>query len=70
MIKKVLGVFTISPDDIAILASGETNAPLELTSLFAHEGKKVVYLKGEMKRAKPYRILCGHCKAVPQKATV
>lgn len=45
MTKKVLTSFTISPDDIAILASGDNNAPLELT-FFAHDGKKV-YAKGE-----------------------
>ncbi|MFA6189775.1 MAG: YiiX/YebB-like N1pC/P60 family cysteine hydrolase [Sulfuricurvum sp.] len=45
MTKKVLSSFTISPDDIAVLASGDKNAPLELT-FFAHDGKKV-YIKGE-----------------------
>lgn len=43
--KKVLTSFTISPDDIAVLASGKSDAPLELT-FFAHDGKKV-YEKGD-----------------------
>jgi hypothetical protein len=45
MTKKVLTSFTISPDDIAKMASGDSSAPLELT-FFAHDGKKV-YVKGE-----------------------
>jgi uncharacterized protein YycO len=45
MTKKVLTSFTISPDDIAKMASGDDKAPLELT-FFAHDGKKV-YAKGE-----------------------
>jgi len=58
MTKKVLSSFTISPDDIAILASGDNNAPLELT-FFAHDGKKV-YAKGEKEEgAKLYRTLVG-----------
>jgi uncharacterized protein YycO len=58
MTKKVLSSFTISPDDIAVLASGNTNAPLELT-FFAHDGKKV-YVKGEnTEGAKLYRTLVG-----------
>lgn len=56
--KKVLTSFTISPDDIAVLASGDTNAPLELT-FFAHDGKKV-YAKGENDEGeKLYRTLVG-----------
>ncbi|MDD2830103.1 MAG: YiiX/YebB-like N1pC/P60 family cysteine hydrolase [Sulfuricurvum sp.] len=58
MTKKVLTSFTISPDDIAILASGDSNAPLELT-FFAHDGKKV-YVKGaKADGAKLYRTLVG-----------
>ncbi|OHD83914.1 MAG: hypothetical protein A3J39_05150 [Sulfuricurvum sp. RIFCSPHIGHO2_12_FULL_44_8] len=58
MTKKVLSSFTISPDDIAKLASGDTAAPLELT-FFAHDGKKV-YVKGEKEEgAKLYRTLVG-----------
>ncbi|MBV5322130.1 MAG: hypothetical protein JZU62_10595 [Sulfuricurvum sp.] len=58
MTKKVLTSFTISPDDIAVLASGDTNAPLELT-FFAHDGKKV-YAKGENDEGeKLYRTLVG-----------
>ncbi len=58
MTKKVLSSFTISPDDIAVLASGNDNAPLELT-FFAHDGKKV-YEKGENEEgAKLYRTLVG-----------
>ncbi len=56
--KKVLSSFTISPDDIAILANGTSDAPLELT-FFAHDGKKV-YVKGEnTEGAKLYRTLVG-----------
>lgn len=56
--KKVLTSFTISPDDIAVLANGKSNAPLELT-FFAHDGKKV-YEKGEnAEGAKLYRTLVG-----------
>lgn len=56
--KKVLTSFTISPDDIAVLANGTSNAPLELT-FFAHDGKKV-YEKGEKEEgAKLYRTLVG-----------
>lgn len=56
--KKVLTSFTISPDDIAILASGDSSSPLELT-FFAHDGKKV-YVKGEKEEgAKLYRTLVG-----------
>lgn len=58
MTKKVLTSFTISPDDIAILASGNSSSPLELT-FFAHDGKKV-YVKGEKEEgAKLYRTLVG-----------
>lgn len=58
MTKKVLSSFTISPDDIALLASGDNSAPLELT-FFAHDGKKV-YVKGEKEEgAKLYRTLVG-----------
>ena len=45
MTKKVLTSFTITPDDIAFLASGNSSSPLELT-FFAHDGKKV-YAKGD-----------------------
>jgi uncharacterized protein YycO len=58
MTKKVLTSFTISPDDIAKMASGNANAPLELT-FFAHDGKKV-YAKGENNEGeKLYRTLVG-----------
>lgn len=58
MTKKVLSSFTISPDDIAILASGDNSAPLELT-FFAHDGKRV-YVKGAKEEgAKLYRTLVG-----------
>lgn len=58
MTKKVLTSFTISPDDIAKLATGDERAPLELT-LFAHDGKKV-YQKGEQTQGdKLYRTLVG-----------
>ncbi|MDD5159900.1 MAG: YiiX/YebB-like N1pC/P60 family cysteine hydrolase [Sulfuricurvum sp.] len=58
MTKKVLTSFTISPDDIAKMASGSANAPLELT-FFAHDGKKV-YAKGENDEGeKLYQTLVG-----------
>ncbi|MDD3598438.1 YiiX/YebB-like N1pC/P60 family cysteine hydrolase, partial [Sulfuricurvum sp.] len=58
MTKKVLTSFTISPDDIAKMASGDKKAPLELT-FFAHDGKKV-YAKGEKEEGdKLYRTLVG-----------
>jgi len=58
MTKKVLTSFTISPDDIAKMATGDTLAPLELT-FFAHDGKKV-YAKGENDEGKKlYRTLVG-----------
>lgn len=58
MTKHVLTSFTISPDDIAKMATGEETAPLELT-FFAHDGKKV-YVKGEKDEGdKLYRTLVG-----------
>jgi len=58
MTKKVLTSCTISPDDIAKMASGDKKAPLELT-FFAHDGKKV-YAKGEKEEGdKLYRTLVG-----------
>lgn len=56
--QKVLTSFTISPDDIAVLANGTSDAPLELT-FFAHDGKKV-YEKGKKEEGeKLYRTLVG-----------
>ncbi len=58
MTKKVLMSFTISPDDIAKMASGNSSSPLELT-FFAHDGKKV-YAKGENDEGeKLYQTLVG-----------